>query len=252
MPISVVIITFNEEKNIARCLDSLTDIADEIIVLDSFSTDKTAQICALYPNVTFSQREWAGYAESKNYANSLALHDYILSLDADECVSDTLKQSILKAKKNGLKGIYAMNRLTNYCGKWIHHSGWYPDQKTRLFPKNKSHWEGQYVHEKLVFSEKMLKTVLKGDCLHYSYYTFAEHRERANKYAILSAQQFAANGKKVCFLTPYFKVVGRFISMYVLRLGFLDGFMGFKIAQISAKSNFVKYQTLRKLNRINR
>lgn len=251
MKISATIITLNEQQNIGRCIDTLKKVVDEIIVLDSFSTDKTEEICrSSTANVVFVQRAWAGYAESKNYANSLANNEYILSMDADEVLSPELQQSILTAKQQGLQGVYQINRLTNYCGKWIRHSGWYPDIKARLFPKDKCYWQGAYVHETLTYTETMPTTLLQGDCYHYSYYSFADHRARADKYSLLTAQKFASQGKNASLLKPYVSALGRFISMYLLRLGFLDGWMGFKIAQISALSNVVKYKELRRLNHV--
>src|SRR6478672_12171113 len=122
--ISAVIITFNEEKNIGRCLDSLRDVADEILVIDSFSTDKTEEICRSR-NVYVIKHAFDGYIEQKNFALTQARYDYVLSLDADECLSDELKQSISEAKKNPENDGYSMNRQNNFCGKWIYHSGWY-------------------------------------------------------------------------------------------------------------------------------
>ena len=248
MKISATIITLNEERNIERCILSLKKVADEVIVLDSFSTDKTEQICARL-EVRFEKRKWAGYSDSKNYLNSLANYDYILSIDADEELDDKLQESILNVKKLDNPQIYSVNRLTNYCGKWIKHSGWYPDIKVRLFPKEGSHWEGAYVHEELSYPADLENELLSGHLNHYSYYSFEDHRARADKYSALTAQKMNAKGKKASALKPYLSAIGRFVSMYLLKLGFLDGKMGFKIAQISAQSNVFKYKELRRLNR---
>lgn len=249
MKISAVIITLNEERNIARCIESLGDIAEEIIVLDSFSTDKTEEICKEY-DVKFVQRKWEGYAASKNYLNGLAQFDYILSLDADEALDAELRSEILQVKSKPNPQLYQVNRLTNYCGKWIRHSGWYPDIKTRLFPKENSYWDGEYVHEELVTPDDLETTLLNGHLEHYSYYSFEDHRARADKYSRLTAQKMNAKGKTASFLKPYLSAVVRFISMYIFKAGFLDGRMGFKIAQISAQSNVFKYKELRRLNRL--
>ncbi|WP_338356856.1 glycosyltransferase family 2 protein [Yeosuana marina] len=139
--LSAVIITYNEEEHLEKCLRSLIDVADEIIVVDSFSTDKTPEICNSF-NVTFHQHAFEGYIEQKNYAVSLAKHDYILSLDGDEALSETLKSSILKVKNNYQFDGYYCNRLNNYCGQWIKHSDWYPDRKLRLFKKESGEWKG--------------------------------------------------------------------------------------------------------------
>jgi glycosyltransferase involved in cell wall biosynthesis len=245
--LSVVIITLNEERNIERCLKSIRDLADEIIVLDAFSMDKTAEICSKYP-VRFVQRAWGGYSASKNHLNSLVTSDYILSLDADEALSEALYLEIKAEKEKGFKGTYSVNRLTNYMGKWIHHSGWYPDVKPRLFPKEGSYWSGEYVHEELVYPA-CEPVVFKGVLEHYSYYSYEDHRARADKYSLLTAQKFHAKGKKVGPLKPIISAVGRFVAMYFIKLGFLDGWKGFKIAQISAQSNVLKYKELRRLNR---
>jgi len=247
--LSAVIITLNEERNIGRCLESLVDVVDEVIVLDSLSTDKTEEICSKYDFVRFEKRAWAGYSDSKNYANSLATHDYIFSIDADEALSEELKTSILNAKEKGFSGVYILNRKTNYCGTWIHHSGWYPDFKVRIFPKTETKWIGEYVHEELEFSSTQKETTLKGDLHHYSYYSYTDHRARADKYSVLTAQKMHARGKKAGILKPYISALGRFISMYIIKLGFLDGHAGWKIATISAQSNVLKYKERRRLNK---
>lgn len=248
--LSVVIITLNEERNIGRLLTSVKSLADEVIVVDSFSTDRTAEICNEH-QATFIQEKWQGYAATKNFANSQVSHEWIFSIDADEEVDKELESAILKLKNEGFKGLYSVNRLTNYCGKWIKHSTWYPDKKIRIFPKSKTKWTGEYVHEELEFSEKMEQIELPGHLNHYSYYDYKDHRERADKYSLLTAQKLNKEGKKVGPLKPYISCIGRFITMYVLNLGFLDGWMGFKIAQISGLSNIVKYKELRRLNKTN-
>lgn len=247
MKISATIITLNEERNIERCILSLKPVADEIIVLDAFSTDRTEAICREL-NVRFEQRPWEGYAASKNYLNSLVAHEYILSLDADEALDQELTARILELKKEGGAGIaYSLNRLTNYCGHWIRHSGWYPDVKTRLFPKE-SYWDGAFVHEELILPPNTTVQLLPGHLQHFSYYSFEDHRARADKYSALTAQKLHQQGKRASLLKPYLSAIGRFFSMYIIKMGFLDGRMGFKIAWISAASNVFKYRELRRLN----
>lgn len=246
--LAVVIITLNEERNIERCLSSLGDLADEIIVMDAFSTDKTAAICAKY-KVKFIQQAWKGYAATKNDANDLTQCDYIFSLDADEALSPELLAEIKAEKIKGFNGVYTVNRLTNYMGKWIYHSGWFPDVKTRIFPKIGSYWSGEFVHEELKTPPNLQRTNFKSVLAHYSYYSFEDHRARADKYSYLTAQKFHAAGKKASIFKPYLSAMGRFVAMYLLKKGFLDGKMGFKIAQISAASNIVKYKALRQLQR---
>jgi len=246
--ITSTIITLNEERNIGRCIDALLPISDEIIVLDSFSTDRTKEICSA-KNVHFEQREWQGYANAKNYLNQLASNAYIFSVDADEAPDRELQDEVLKHKEKGFIGTYSVNRKTNYCGSWITYSGWYPDIKTRIFPKNESQWVGEFVHEELVVNENPTPKQLNGHLLHYSYYSHSEHRERADKYSTLTAKKMNKKGKKASFAKPYLSAFARFFTMYFLKIGFLDGVAGFHIARISALSNIFKYQQLRKMNR---
>ncbi len=246
--ISAVIITFNEERNIGRCLESALKVADEIIVLDSFSKDATADICYRYPKVRFIERAWEGYSKSKNYANEQASHPYIISLDADEEVTDELAHAILKEKEN-LKGAYAFNRLTNYCGFWIKHCGWYPDTKVRLFPKGKAFWEGDFVHEELKLDKSLSVKILNGNLNHYSYYTEEEHRQRIEKYSDLHAQKMKAEGKKADFVKLYISPPFKFFKTYFLQLGVMDGYPGFIISALSAKAVYLKYKKLRALQK---
>ena len=154
--LTVTIITLNEEKKIRRCLDSVVPFADEIVVVDSLSTDSTKDICATYSNLKFVEQKWLGYSEQKNLANDLSTNDWIFSIDADEEVSDKLQQSIIEWKKtdSNENECFEMDRLTNYCGKWIHHSGFYPDKKIRIWNRNIGKWEG-IVHEVIKFSTKV-------------------------------------------------------------------------------------------------
>lgn len=245
--ITAVVITLDEERNIQRCLDSVVGVVDEIIVLDSFSKDNTKAICESYENLRFEQREWQGYSASKNYANSLATSDYILSLDADEALSEELRTAILEVKPR-LHEAYRFARLTNYCGKWIRHSGWYPDFKVRLFPKNKATWEGDFVHETLKTDDIQIET-LSGDLLHYSYYSIQEHYERVEKYSLLAAQKKFKQGKQGSLLKGFFSALNRFIKIYFFKAGFLDGVSGLTIARISAYAAWLRQKKLIQLNR---
>jgi glycosyltransferase involved in cell wall biosynthesis len=244
--ISAVIITLNEERNIGRCLNSIREIADEIIVVDSFSTDKTGEIVQ-QKGAHFIQHEWQGYSATKNFANQQATHSFILSLDADEALSAELQQSILAAKKQGLSGIYSFNRLTNYCGKWVKHCGWYPDKKARLFPKEAANWEGDFVHEEIAFKGNNTETFLKGDLHHYSYYTTQEHYDRVEKYAQLGAEKLLDKQKSGSKLKGIFSAISRFISMYCFKLGFLDGTTGYRVCKISAYAAYLKYKKLHEI-----
>lgn len=249
--LSVVIITFNEEKNIARCIDSVQEVADEVIVVDSFSSDKTCEI-AKEKGAKIVQHPFAGHIQQKNYAQSLALYDLILSLDADEALSEPLKQSIQFIKNNTTYDGYSMNRLTYYCGKPIKHCGWYPDKKLRIWKKNAGEWGGLNPHDKFeLFNKKKPIFHLKGDILHYSYYTVQEHYLQAEKFSTISAKAMFDQGKKVSFVRPYVSATIRFLKDYFYELGFLDGRYGLIICKINSLTTFWKYRKLHILNKKN-
>lgn len=244
--LSVVIITFNEEKNIERCILSVVDVADEILVLDSFSKDKTQSICEKH-NVRFLQHAFDGHIEQKNRAKSLANFDYVLSLDADEALDEKLKQSILKFKRNWQFDAYKMNRLTNYCGKWIHHSGWYPDTKIRLFDRRKGDWGGTNPHDKFIPQKSAKVQHLEGNILHYSFYNREQHLKQIESFSSIGAKALYKKGKKSSWLKILIKPIARFIKAYIIHLGFLDGAAGFTISRLSAYANYLKYVKLKKL-----
>jgi glycosyltransferase involved in cell wall biosynthesis len=224
-------------------------VADEIVVVDSFSTDRTAELCLNFPKVKFIQRPWQGYAQTKNWANQQATHDYILSLDADESPDEQLQRSIKLAKSSGLKGLFEVNRLTNYCGHWVKHCGWYPDKKIRIFPKSQANWDGDFVHETLRTDKALKITPLEGHLLHYSYHTIEDHRLRIEKYATLNAQKLFSDGKRPLIFKRWYAPLWKFYHVYFLKLGFLDGKAGFHIARLSARSVFLKYKILANLYR---
>lgn len=245
--LSVVIITYNEEKNIARCLESVKDIADEILVVDSFSTDATETICRKY-NVRFIQNTFAGYIEQKNVALSLATHPYILSLDADEALDEALKQQIVLEKNNFGSHTYSMNRLTNYCGQWIRHGSWYPDKKVRLVNKNAGKWGGENPHDRFIENEMTNANHLKGNILHYSYYTLEEHILQLNKFSTINAQSEFNGGKRSSWFKIIFNPAFRFIRDYFFLSGWRDGFYGYVICRNNAYSTFLKYVKLKNLH----
>jgi glycosyltransferase involved in cell wall biosynthesis len=249
--LSAVIITYNEERNIGRCLDSLRGVADDIVVLDSFSTDRTAEICR-EKGARFFQHIFDGHIEQKNRALGYARYERVLALDADEALDETLRQSILGVKNNWTSEAYSMNRLTNYCGQWIRHSGWYPDRKVRLFDRRTAHWGGVNPHDKITVPTRSTVQRLRGDILHYSYYTVEEHRRRASKYAEIAAQAMFKNGKRGAWFRMLFSPVVKFIRNYFLKRGFLDGRAGWTICSITAKETYWKYRLLAQLNQQNR
>lgn len=245
--LSVIIITWNEERNIGRCIDSVRDVADEVIVADSFSTDRTRQIC-LEKGVTFIENKWEGYSVQKNFAQQRASHDFILSLDADESLSEELASSIREIKKKDAPQLYSFNRLTNYCGKWIRHGGWYPDVKIRLYDRRKCSWEGS-IHEKLKYPQGEKVTLLSGDCYHYTFYTISEHLKQVDKFTTLMAEEEYAKGRRANWFRILFNPVVKFIRDYIIRAGFMDGYEGFLISRISAYATFLKYAKLKKRGR---
>jgi glycosyltransferase involved in cell wall biosynthesis len=251
MKLSVSIITFNEEKNIQACLESVLNIADEIIVVDSYSKDKTAEICQSFPKLTFIENRFTGHVEQKNFAIEQSTNDFILSLDADERLSEKLKEEILLWKKNetSTKDGFTMPRLNNYCGKWIRHSGWYPDRKIRLWNKKKGEWGGDNPHDKVMMhsgADKIGK--MTGDILHYTTENLKTHIEQVNKFSEIAAQQLInKNSSKSEYLKIYFNPPFTFFKKYILQLGFLDGFYGFTIAIISAHAKFLKYAKFKQM-----
>lgn len=247
MKISATIITLNEEGNIARCIEALKDVADEVIVMDSGSTDNTINICREKGAIVFEQ-QWLGYAAQKNVLNQKASYDFILSVDADEVLSPELIQEINHIKQQNVLKAFSLNRLTNYCGKWIYHSGWYPDYKIRIFPKS-AFWSGEWVHEELILPDDIEIEKLKGHLYHYSYISHDQHRNRADQYSKLTAIKYVQQNKSSFLFQPAFSAFFRFIKMYFIDFGFLDGYQGFHIAKISAASNYFKYKEVQRILR---
>jgi len=246
--LSVVIITFNEEKNIKRCIDSVLNIADEVIVLDSFSTDATEDICKEL-GVQFSTHKFDGHIQQKNRVMQMAKNDWVLSLDADELPDATLLQSIKAVLDNPQADGYFFNRKTNYLGKWILHSGWYPDKKLRLLRKSKGKWDGINPHDKIEMEANAKQEYLKGDLLHYSYYSIEQHLAQVNTFTSIGAKEAFKKGKKSNWFIAIYKSVWKFIRDYFFKLGFLDGYYGFIICSISAFATFTKYVKLKELHK---
>lgn len=236
--ISAVIITYNEAENIGLCIESMKNIVDEIIIIDSYSTDKTLEITQTY-NCQFFQCKWDNYSSAKNFGNSKATKDYILSIDADEQLSAELQKSILQFKKTQTENAaYCFNRRNYYCGKIIRHGGWYPDTKTRLWPNSMGIWRG-LVHEQVHFNRQLPVVHLKGDLLHFTYHSIAHHKQKVKRYAEFAAQ----NNTKSSFIKAVLSSSFRFLKTYIIKLGFLDGYYGFTIARLSALEAFLKYST---------
>jgi glycosyltransferase involved in cell wall biosynthesis len=242
--LSACLITLNEEQNLPRALDSLRAMADEIVIVDSGSTDGTEAVAKKY-GAAFHFRKWTNYSDQKNYAASLAQTEWILSIDADEELSSVLQSSLLDWKKRSSQfEVYEVARKAWYLGAWIKHSGWYPDFKQRLYRKGAAQFSGA-LHETLDFSGPCGR--LAGDLLHYTIHDFAEHQANVELYSTLAAQQLFDQGKRywrgaLLFATPW-----SFFQNYVLRCGFLDGQRGLLISRMAARTVRLKYRKLGKL-----
>jgi len=250
-PLSAVIITLNEENNIGRCIDSLWHVANEIIVLDSFSSDNTVAIAKEHGAIV-RQEMFAGYKEQKNRALKFTNYDYVLSLDADETLSPELIAAILNAKKDFKFKAYSMNRYNHYCGRFIKHGLWYPDKKIRLFDKRIANWGGMNPHDKIVLQQNAKVQFLKGNILHYTFNSVEEHLERNERMSSIAAQSIFDSGKKKHWSKIILSPLWSFINGYFLRLGFLDGYYGWIIAIQNAHLSFLKYQKLQRIKKENK
>ena len=246
-PISVVIIAKNEERNIGRCLDSVRAVADDVVVVDSGSTDATEAICRAR-GARVVHHPFEGHVQQKNWAVTQAKYPHVLSLDADEALSDELARSIAAAKADWRHDGWWMNRLTNYCGAWVRHCGWYPDPKLRLWDTRRGEWRGTNPHDHFEMLDERAPTGrLAGDLLHYSYYTVEEHHRQMEYFADIAARAMHAEGRRASPLRPPVATLARFVRNYVLRRGFLDGVTGLTVCRIDAWGAGLKYTRLRQL-----
>jgi len=238
MKITATVITFNEERNIEESLRSLA-WADEIVVVDSRSTDSTVQIARRFTDRIYV-RDWPGYSAQKNFAAEQASYDWVFNLDADERVSDELCGEIRQLAQSADAGYAAfeMPRRTFYLGRWIKHCGWYPDYKVRLYDRRAARWRGEFVHESVTVSGKIAR--LKGEIRHYTIRSASEHQLRMDRYTTLAAQEMLARGKRASVLRLLVSPPATLIKSYVFKLGFLDGVPGLAISYFAAHYDFLK------------
>jgi glycosyltransferase involved in cell wall biosynthesis len=245
--ISFCVITLNEEDNLARCLRSCSGLADEVLVVDSGSTDRTAKVAHDF-DARWIEQPWLGFVGQKNRALELASHDWIFSIDADEELSPELQAELHELKSHppslAMSGFH-MPRCVLYEGRWIRHGDWYPDRLVRLFRRGRARFAGGKVHERLEISGSVRS--LKGELFHHSFRDAADHWARCEEYARLWAETQAEAGATVSVLAPAMHATFRWLKGYVLRRGFLDGRLGWRIALFSAREVYLKYQLLQNL-----
>lgn len=244
--LSAVIITYNEEKNIGRCIEALQKIADEIIVIDNYSTDDTQAICDNY-GVKFIQKDWSGFGPQKRFGVEAAKHDHIIAVDADEILDDEAIGEIKDLKINGFKGVYEIKMYHYYFGKFLNYGQEYPNYKKRIFDKREVNWNSNLVHESLVIPDEIRVIKLKGRINHYSYHSLSQYISKSNNYTDSAAREMYAAGKRSYLGKLLFSPSFTFFKSYIVKRGFLDGFHGFVIAMLNGYSNFLKYAKLREL-----
>jgi glycosyltransferase involved in cell wall biosynthesis len=245
--LSVIIITFNEAANIGACLDSVS-FADEVIVVDSGSTDDTVALATARGALVTVTSDWPGFGPQKGRALALATQPWVLSLDADERVTPELAEQIQQAIAKGANTAYAIPRLTQFCGQWIRHCGWTPDYVLRLFKRESARFSTDLVHEQ-VLVDAVKPTPLRAPLLHFSYPTPSHYWRKLEQYSQAWAQQRFARGQNTSMLRAFLAGLVAFLRSYLFRLGFLDGAMGFAVCTMQAQAAFGKYFELYCLNR---
>lgn len=239
MKISVTIITLNEEDRLRDALESCRELADEIVVVDSFSSDRTLEIASEYGCKIF-RNPFSDYGSQKNVALDNARHEWVLNLDADERVSPVLREEIIKLKRESEPSVdgFLINRRTQYLGRWIAHSGWYPDRKLRLFRRARSRWRGR-IHERLELEGHTGH--LKGDILHFTYRDMNDHMDRINRYSFMQAQDIVRGGTRFLYLRAILLPPVTFLRFYIWKMGILDCFPGLVIALVASWGTALKY-----------
>ncbi len=241
--LSVIIITKDEADNIRACLESVK-WADEMIVVDSGSNDETVEICREL-GAQVHVHDWPGFGIQKNRALSYATHEWVLAIDADERVTSDLQAQLIKVMESNSKDGFYLPRLSQFCGKFIRHSGWYPDYVLRLFKKSKGRFSDDMVHERVILQG--ITGRLSSPLLHYSYLNNADVQRKTEQYAKAGAMQMFKNGKVATFADAPLRAAWAFTRTFFVRLGFLDGMAGFNIALMNARTTYLKYHQLKAL-----
>src|SRR5438045_3991298 len=245
MKITATIITLNEERKIARAMESLR-CCDQVVVLDSGSVDRTVEL-ALNLGAVVIEQSWPGYANQKNRAAERADHDWILSLDADEALSEALEGEIWNLKKRGPDcDAYTMPRLAKYMGRWIMHSGWYPDRKVRLYNRNKAKWVGDFVHESVKVDGRVGH--LESNLLHFTCDSLSEHLRTLDRYTTLAADELVFHKTKIGLAKLIVDPSWTFVRSYFSERGILDGMEGVTIAHLAAIYPYLKYAKARNMS----
>ena len=243
--LSVTIITLNEERNLERCILSVKQVADEILVIDSLSTDQTVAIAERH-GARIILQPFLGHLEQKNFATEKATHDWVLAIDADEELSPELIKSVLQVKKAPACKAYHYNRLNNYCGHWIRHGAWYPDRKIRLYNRTAGEWMGENPHDRwTLYKTDEQPGLLKGDLLHYSYESISSHLKKIERYSDIAARQKVNKGQDCSLMKIWLGPKWKFFKDFYIRLGFLDGYWGYIVCRMNAFENMVKYAKTR-------
>ena len=240
--VSAIIVCFNEEERIKDCLESVR-WCDEIVVVDSFSTDRTPEICRRYTE-RFIQKEWAGYRDQKAFAHSQATKDWVLLIDSDERVTPALRDEIREflARDACEYSGFAVPRLVFYLARWWHRGGWYPDYDVRLFRRDRAAWGGSDPHEKILVDGRIGR--LKNPLHHFSYRNIEDHVQRINRFTSISSRELCKEGSKWRLSDALLRPAGRFFRSYFLKRGFMEGFAGFYVAVTAAVYVFLKYAKL--------
>lgn len=245
--ISATILAFNEEKRIGACLASLQGVVDEIIVVDSGSTDRTVEICR-EAGCKVSTRKFDGFGAQRQYATSLASHQYILSIDADEQLSPALQDSLIRLKNEGFgHRVYTMPRLNFYCGEPVRHCGWYPDMQIRLFDKRYANWNLRDVAERVIFRDSVRPELVDGDILHHRCESREQYEAVMKSHAAIKAKVLAAKDENIGILTPFIKAAKALWSTYIAKGGIFEGHAGRQISFLDYQSELMAYKTARAL-----